>query len=88
MELNEDEKKCLRLLTKWSQAGKVDCQADEVMTKLGVDDDTYVDLVKKIDEIGVISYAITGRACRYESFKIKDFSILRKVCQRYGIEIA
>jgi len=87
MGLNEEEKKCLRLLTKWSQARKVNCQADEVMAELGVDVTTYVVLMRKMDEIGVIYNVITGMGYKYEAFSIKESRMLQSACQEYKVEI-
>ena len=82
MRLNKEEKECLHLLTKWSQAGRVGVERDEVVTELGIDNNAYKPLMKKMEDISAVDAVAQGMGQDYaEYFKISASTLLQEIWQ-------
>ena len=82
MRLSKEEKECLRLLTRWSQAGRVSGECGEVIAGLGIDSSLYEPLMKKMEDIRAVYDVAQGMGQDYaEYFKIPASVLLQEILQ-------
>ncbi len=73
MRLNEQEMKCVELIAKWFGENKSVVNREDAMKELGVADDAYEVLIKRMEQIGAVDipsgvldrYAIAFRPLAY-----------------------
>jgi hypothetical protein len=91
MRLNEQEIKCIELIAKWFGENKRLINRPEAIKELGVDDDTYEVLIRRMELIGVIEkpnsvlgqggYAIAFRPSPYVIEVVREIEAQKKATQ-------